>query len=48
MDYLALYIVDSPKRQNLLVLESYLKENFEDYWKTTHYKRLLCVYDRLI
>ncbi|OTG76415.1 hypothetical protein B9T23_08955 [Acinetobacter terrae] len=48
MDYLALYIVDSPKRQNLLILESYLKENFEDYWKTTNYKRLLCVYDRLI
>lgn len=48
MDYLALYIVDFPKHENLLVLDSYLKENFENYWKSTQYKRLLCIYDRLI
>lgn len=48
MDYLALYIVDFPDHNNLMILDSYLKENFENYWKTTQYKRLLCVYDCLV
>lgn len=48
MDYLALYVVDFPNHNNLMILDSYLKENFEDSWKTTHYKRLLCVYDCLV
>ena len=30
------------------LLDSYLKENFENYWKMTQYKRLLCIYDCLV
>lgn len=48
MDYLALYIVDFPNHESLIMLDSYLKENFENYWKSTQYKRLLCIYDHLI
>lgn len=48
MDYLGQFIVDNPTSENLKVLESYLKEKFEEFWKHSNFKRLVCIYDCLV
>lgn len=48
MDYLGQFIVDNPTKDNLKILESYLKEKFEEYWKHSNFKRLVCIYDCLV
>lgn len=47
-DYLGQYIVDNNSPKNLKILEGYLKENFEEYWNNSNYKRLVCIYDCLV
>lgn len=48
MDYLGQFIVDNPTNENLKVLESYLKERFEENWNHSNFKRLVCIYDCLV
>lgn len=47
-DYLGQYIIDNNSPKNLKILEGYLKENFEEYWNNSNYKRLVCIYDCLV